>query len=144
MSTRAQQHEKSRLSLNLSFFEVGPWRVVPLIESTTVALSGERKTCPRKPSALSSQPNGKLCTHAVSDISLRSTAFDAGVGKGRTEEERTYRVPCGIDFVPVRSPRERVCVACHAGELGEGVLVLYVRSENPDLFPMDGYALLGS
>lgn len=60
MSTRAQQHEKSRLSLNLSFFDVGPWRVVPLIDSTTVELSGDRKTCPRNPSALSSHPKGKL------------------------------------------------------------------------------------
>lgn len=60
MSTRAQQHEKSKLSLNLSFLEEGPWRVVPLIERMIVSLSEDTKTCPLKPSAVSSQPNGKL------------------------------------------------------------------------------------
>ena len=50
-----------KLSLNLSFLDVGPWRVVPLMERTTVELSEERKTCPRKPSSESCQPNGKLC-----------------------------------------------------------------------------------
>lgn len=59
-STLAQQHEKSRLSLNLSFLDVGPLSVVPLMLSTTVEFPGERKTWPRKPSASSSHPNGKL------------------------------------------------------------------------------------
>ena len=60
MSTRAQQHEKSRLSLNLSFLEVGPFKVVPLIERMTVLLSADTKRCPLKPSAVSSHPKGKL------------------------------------------------------------------------------------
>lgn len=60
MSTRAQQQEKSRLSLNLSFFDVGPCSVVPLIDKTTVLLSEDTNTCPLKPSASSSQPIGKL------------------------------------------------------------------------------------
>jgi hypothetical protein len=47
--------------LYLSFFDVGPFSVVPLMERIVVALSDERKTWPRKPSAASSQPNGKLC-----------------------------------------------------------------------------------
>ena len=60
-STLAQQHENNKLSLNLSFFDVGPWRVVPLMLRMTVLFPGETKTCPRKPSALSSHPKGKLC-----------------------------------------------------------------------------------
>lgn len=42
-STQAQQQEKSRLSLNLSFFEVTPVMVVPLIARTTVDSSVDTK-----------------------------------------------------------------------------------------------------
>lgn len=57
-STIAQQQENSRLSLNLSFLLVGPCSVVPLIARIIVELSEDTKTWPRKPSAVSSQPNG--------------------------------------------------------------------------------------
>jgi hypothetical protein len=59
-STRAQQHEKSRLSLSLSFFEVGPCNVVPLMDKMTVLLSDDLNKWPLNPSAVSSHPNGKL------------------------------------------------------------------------------------
>jgi hypothetical protein len=59
-STRAQQHEKRRLSLYLSFFDVGPESVVPFIERIAVLLSEDKNTCPRKPTVESSQPKGKL------------------------------------------------------------------------------------
>jgi hypothetical protein len=60
-STRAQQHENKRLSFSLSALDVGPLSVVPLIESTTVLLSGFTKTWPRKPSIGFSHPIGNDC-----------------------------------------------------------------------------------
>ena len=52
--------------MNLSFFAVGPpppinAADVPLIERTTVELSGVAKTCPRNPSSSGSQPKGYPC-----------------------------------------------------------------------------------
>lgn len=59
-STRAQQQENSKLSLSLSFLDVGPRSVVPFIDNTRVELSLERNTKPRNPTSSLSQPKGKL------------------------------------------------------------------------------------
>lgn len=106
-STRAQQHEKRRLSLNLSFLDVGPCSVVPLILSTTVSLPGETNTCPRKPSAASSHPKGKLYIESEMRVRRNTDAVIAlpysTTYRGRTNysDQATHRhCPSFVQAVP--------------------------------------------
>jgi len=116
---RAQQQEKRRLSLNLSFFEVGPWIVVPLMERIAVPLSGDRKTCPRKPTVGSSQPKGKLFQWiwVVKQIDKE------------VEITLTYEVPSRINVIPVLLTWKCIGISAHARKLRERVSILNIRSK---------------
>jgi hypothetical protein len=74
---RAQQHEKSRLSLSLSFLPVLPPPTnadVPLRAMTIVSFAGpDEKTCPRMPS--SSQPNEEDRLYDGRDVSFDDKSY---------------------------------------------------------------------
>ena len=75
-----------RLSFSLSALDVGPLSVVPLIESTTVVLSGFAKTWPRNPSIGFSHPIGNDCEPQYKFKTMQQVG----------ELENTYGRPHGV------------------------------------------------
>jgi hypothetical protein len=132
------------LSLYLSFFDVGPFSVVPLIDRIVVALSDERKTWPRKPSAASSQPNGKLCERRskVKHVARDGSSLHGSTpGQVHTTSSRQGASRHRLPYEPATA-----CSALYidgilcATHLRERMSVFDVRTRGHDLCPLQRHA----